>query len=233
MRPTVLLFDIDGTLVSSSGTGRRALDRAFGAEHGRADACNFNFDGMTDGSIVRQGLAAIGAPISQPAVDAVLARYLEFLAEEVEQAPNESYRLHAGMRRAVETGLSTSGVAVGLGTGNVREGARIKLTRVDIYHCFRFGGFGSDADDRAVLVRRGAERGAEQLGLPVEECRVVVIGDTPKDIAAAQANQADSVGVATGRYSVDALRASGATYAFPDLDAPGALETLCRNCREP
>lgn len=226
MRPTVLLFDVDDTLVTTGGAGRRAVDRAFADLHGRADACStISFAGMTDRAIVRQGLLVIGREPSAEAIDQVLAHYVRVLAEEVGRAEASSYRLHAGVREAVEAGLA-SGAAVGLGTGNIREGARVKLARVGIAERFRFGGFGDDHELRAELLRVGAERGAEQLGRARAEVRVVVIGDTPKDVAAAQAIGAESLAVATGHFSVRELEAAGATKAVADLAVAGALEWM-------
>lgn len=226
MRPTVLLFDIDGTLLTSGGVGRRAMVLAFENLHRRDDACGFRFDGMTDRAIARQGLINIGAPTDDAAIDALLDGYLQVLAEEVAKADAERYRLHAGMRRAVEEALGREGFAVGLGTGNIREGARIKLERVDIYHRFGFGGFGCDHEDRTELIRVGAQRGADQLGAPLSECRVVVIGDTPKDVYAAKGIGAECVGVGTGAYKPPELLACGADAAFENLEAPGAIDFL-------
>jgi phosphoglycolate phosphatase-like HAD superfamily hydrolase len=225
MRPTVLLFDIDGTLVTTGGAGRRALLRAFERLHARTDACDFRFDGMTDRAIVRQGLLSLGAPCEPPHIDAVLDAYLEALAQEVRAVEVSAYRLHAGMAEAVEAGHAR-GCAVGLGTGNVREGARIKLERLGIYERFPFGGFGCDHEDRTELIRVGAERGASQLGVPREECRVVVIGDTPKDVHAAHGIGATCLAVTTGHYDHRALQEAGADVIFPDLAAPGALDWL-------
>lgn len=227
MRPTVLLFDIDGTLVTTGGAGRRSMELAFSRLHGRRDACDsFSMSGMTDRAIVRKGLEVIGVTPSSEAISAVIEAYLASLAEEVPRVHERDYRLHAGMREAVEAGLSRKGFAVGLGTGNVREGARIKLERVRIHDRFAFGGFGCDHEDRVELIRHGATCGATQLGVPLEECRVVVIGDTPKDVAAAQGIGATSIGVGTGNFTPEALLASGADYAFPDLTAPHALAAL-------
>jgi phosphoglycolate phosphatase len=227
MRPTVLLFDIDGTLVTTGGVGRRALELAFERSHGRRDACaGFRFDGMTDRAIVRGGLAALGLSPTAEAIEAVLARYLEVLADEVAAAPAARYRVHDGMRETLDAAASRSRTAIGLGTGNIREGARIKLERVELFHRFGFGGFGCDHEDRTALLRRGAERGAAALGIPLGEARVVVIGDTPKDVAAALGIGAESVGVGTGSYSPAELLAAGATRAFPTLAAPGALEAV-------
>ncbi|MGZ3444594.1 MAG: HAD family hydrolase [Myxococcaceae bacterium] len=227
MRPTVLLFDVDGTLVTTGGVGRRALEVAFERSYGHRDACrSFRLDGMTDRAIVRAGLRAIDVPPTEACIDQVLVDYLRVLAEEVAAAPDATYRVHAGMAETLDAAHALPHAAVGLGTGNIREGARIKLERVGFYHRFAFGGFGCDAEDRTALIRRGAERGAAMLGASVAECRVVVIGDTPKDVAAAQAIGAESVGVGTGSFSAEQLLASGATRAFGDLAAPGALEAV-------
>ena len=115
---------------------------------------------------------------------------------------------------------------MGLGTGNVRQGARIKLERVRIHDRFSFGGFGCDHEDRVELIRHGARSGAAQLGVPFEECRVVVIGDTPKDVAAAKGIGASCIGVGTGSFTPEALLSCGADYAFPDFSVPEALASL-------
>jgi phosphoglycolate phosphatase len=227
MRPTVLLFDVDGTLVTTGGVGRRALEIAFERFFGRRDACrSFRLDGMTDRAIVRAGMRAIEAEPTEALIDQVLVDYLLVLAEEVSAAPDVTYRVHAGMAEIIETAGARDQVAVGLGTGNIREGARIKLERVGIYHRFPFGGFGCDAEDRIALIRRGAERGAALLGAPLDACRVVVIGDTPKDVAAAQAIGAECVAVGTGSFSPEQLVSAGATRAFANLASPGAVEAV-------
>ncbi len=225
-RPTVLLFDIDGTLVTTGGVGRRAVDRAFARCHGRADACALiRFDGMTDRSIARLGLQAIGVDATEPGIDALLEAYLEELQAELLIAEAASYRVHVGVREALSA-AAKRGMALGLGTGNVKQGARLKLEHVDLYHHFQFGGFGCDHELRVELIRKGAERGAASLGQPLSACRVVVIGDTPKDIDAARGIGAESIGVGTGAFSAAQLRAHGASWAFDNLAAPEALAAL-------
>jgi phosphoglycolate phosphatase-like HAD superfamily hydrolase len=227
MRPTVLLFDIDGTLVTTGGAGRRSMALAFEQLHGRLDACDsFSMSGMTDRAIVRKALGLIGVHPSPEAITAVIDAYLQYLAQEVPRVDERDYRLHPGMREAVDAALSRSGFAVGLGTGNVREGARIKLERVRIHDRFSFGGFGCDHEDRVELIRHGARSGASLLGVPLQECRVVVIGDTPKDVAAAKGIGATCIGVGTGNFTPEALLSSGADHAFPDLASREALATL-------
>jgi phosphoglycolate phosphatase len=233
-RPTVLLFDVDGTLVTTGGAGRRALERTFERLYGRNDACaNMRFDGMTDRAIVRGGLTAIDLEATDALIEQVLAAYVAVLVESVAQVEDARYRLHPGMVDAIEAGHA-AGFAVGLGTGNIREGARVKLARVGVADRFAFGGFGDDHESRPELIRIGAQRGAQHLGVALEDARVVVIGDTTKDIAAAQALGAECVAVGTGVWTVEQLQQAGATRAYATLADAGALDFLLgRRGREP
>jgi phosphoglycolate phosphatase-like HAD superfamily hydrolase len=222
----VLLFDIDGTLVSTGGAGRRSIDRAFGQLHGRADACShFSFDGMTDRAIARRGLEQVGVEATAEAIEALLSTYVTALKEEVRRTPPERYRVHPGTREAIAAGHA-AGCAVGLGTGNIRAGAEVKLGHVGLMAPFAFGGFGDDHEARPELIRVGAERGARQLGVAREAARVVVIGDTPKDVEAAHAIGAQSVAVATGTFDLATLQQCRPTFAFEHLAVPGALEAV-------
>jgi phosphoglycolate phosphatase len=227
VHPTVLLFDIDGTLLTTGGAGRRALQRTFAQLHGRGDALeDVRLDGMTDHAIVRIALERIGAPFTDEMRQRVLDTYVEHLADEVARAEEARYRAHEGIRELLERVSMFETFALGLGTGNIQRGARIKLERVGLNSFFSFGGFGCDAEDRSDLVRSGALRGAQKLGQPLERCRVVIIGDTPKDISAARALRAECVAVGTGAYSPQMLREAGAQHAFETLRAPGALEAI-------
>jgi phosphoglycolate phosphatase len=225
-RPTVLLFDIDGTLLTGGGAGRRAIERAFERLHGRPDACStIRFDGMTDRLITRLALEVIGASATDTSIEALLEVYVAELEAELRDSPPDRYRIHPGVHAALDAARER-GMALGLGTGNVQEGARLKLEYVDLYRHFAFGGFGSDHELRVEVIRKGAERGAAHLGKSLAECRVVIIGDTTKDVDAARGIGAESIGVGTGPSTAAALLAHGATYAFDDLTAPGALEAL-------
>lgn len=225
MRPTVLLFDIDGTLITTGGVGRQALKLAFERRYGRTDVVTFPLDGMTDRRIARMGIEAIGETVSDAAIDEILSLYLDVLEEQVKLADPTRYRLHTGMTEAIAHARD-HGCGIGLGTGNIREGARIKLSRVGVFDSFAFGGFGSDAEERVEIIRHGAERGARHLGAKLADCRVVVIGDTPKDVAAAKGIGAECIGVGTGSFGADALLACGATFAFNSLSEVGALEAI-------
>jgi phosphoglycolate phosphatase len=181
---------------------------------------------MTDPVIVRQGLQALGMPAEEieREIAPTLEAYVEVLTEVCAQATN--FRVHAGITAALTLTADRPGFANGLGTGNIEIGARLKLERVGLYAHFGFGGYGSDHHDRAELLSVGAQRGAARLGRPREHCRVVVIGDTPKDIAAARAIGAECIAVATGSFKVPALREQGATHAFENLADPRAGQVL-------
>jgi len=227
MKPTVFLFDIDGTLITTGGVGKAAIETAFDRLYGRADAfTSISFAGMTDRAIVRAGLMAIGKKPAEADIDHAIATYIGVLEEVVPAADAAKYRVHAGIETALDEVHARGNSAVGLGTGNIRAGARVKLDRVSLFGRFAFGGFGCDHEDRAELIRIGAERGAKALDTPRESCRVVVIGDTPKDVAAARAIGAESIGVGTGSFKPADLMACGATYACRDLAEPGALDRL-------
>ena len=223
-QPTIHLWDIDGTLVSSGGAGRRAMERAFAVVLGAGMHAGFSFAGMTDRSIARTGIRNAGLSDDEAAIDHLLEVYLGILADSV---PREmGYRVLPGVREALDATRGVEGLAVGLGTGNVRRGARIKLERVGLHAEFAFGGFGCDSEDRAELLRAGAERGATALGVPRAECRVIVIGDTTRDVDAARRAGAECLAVGTGGTPVEDLRGAGATWALADLASPAALAVL-------
>jgi phosphoglycolate phosphatase len=229
--PTILLFDIDGTLILTGGAGRKAMEAAFSSMHGAGGAAvlDFSFGGMTDQAIVRTGLRALGHDAPDGAhVDRILDAYLLRLEEEV--ARSDAYRVLPGVVAVLDWLHSlterAASMAVGLGTGNVKRGAYAKLTRGSLQGRFPFGGFGCDAEDRGELLRMGATRGAAQLGVPLSSCRVVVIGDTPKDVAAARSIGAECVGVGTGGFDPAALLTRGANAAFATLEDDGVREAL-------
>lgn len=224
-RPTVYLFDVDGTLIVTGGAGRRAMRRAFQEVVGHPDALEgIRLGGMTDRLILRHGLEVAGHDFEETVIEALLERYLDHLDEELPRA--EGYRVLDGVTTALDVVEGLDGVAIGLGTGNIERGARAKLRRGSLDHRFAFGGFGSDAEDRVALLRAGAERGAAQLAVGLDEVRIVVVGDTPRDIAAAEGLGAEIVAVATGGFDAAALREAGAPEVYARLDTAEALDAL-------
>ena len=224
-RPTIFLFDIDGTLVSTGGAGTRAMGWAFGHVHGRRDACDsFSLGGMTDRAIIRKALLGIGAAVDDAQIDVVLATYLDRL--HVEMAGAQDARVLAGVAGALDLVAARPETAMGLGTGNVRRGAEVKLGAMGLMQRFAFGGFGCDAEDRGELLAAGARRGAQQLRRGLDACDVIVIGDTPKDVLAARAIGARCLAVATGPFALEVLRATDADWVVADLTDPLARDVL-------
>jgi len=224
-RPSILLFDIDGTLLHAGGAGRRAISRVF-KEHFARDAVfdDVRFHGMTDRAIIRGGLERVGLPADDATIDRVCSTYLDALADEM--PTSKGFVVHPGVRELLDALTQRDGVAVGLGTGNLRGAARIKLEHAGIHHHFLFGGYGCDHELRPEIIRLAAERGAAHLGRPLDECRIVVIGDTPRDVEAARAVGATAVTVETGGIPAATLRAAGAAHVFPSLAHDGVLAAI-------
>ncbi len=200
------------------------MSLAFGRVVGRADACDaIVFGGMTDRAIVRSGLTAVGREVSDAAIEAVIRAYLEILAEELPKATG--YRVLPGAAELVELASSLE-LAVGLGTGNVRAGAQMKLERAGLWSSFEFGGFGCDAEPRDELIGIARDRGLSRLSR--DQAPTLVIGDTPRDVAAAHAVGARCLAVATGKFSAQALMDAGAEVVVESLEEPVARAEIQR-----
>ncbi len=214
----MVLFDVDGTLITCGGAGRRAMEEAFAEVCGRTDVCGFSFGGGTDRAIARRGLSNAGLEPDEAAIDDLLARYLTHLEPHLQRS--EGFAVLPGVEPLIASLTVVEGLALGLGTGNVERGARAKLRRGRIEAPFDFGGFGCDHEERARLIDAGARRGAARLGLAREACHVIVVGDTPRDVEAAHAVGAECIAVATGSYDAASLQATGAALVVEDLLAP-------------
>jgi phosphoglycolate phosphatase-like HAD superfamily hydrolase len=209
------LFDIDGTLIGGDGSGRRAFERACAEVlHVEHALSHIRLDGMTDPLILDAAFEEhAGRRPTHAESTQVFEAYVHYLEDEVARG---LYHVKPAVDETL-TFLERRGACVGLATGNLEAGARIKLTRGDLWHRFAFGGYGSDAADRGELVRVAIGRGCSRLGRTLAREQVLVIGDTPKDVAAAHAAGALAVGIATGSHDVEELRASGADAAFPTM----------------
>jgi phosphoglycolate phosphatase len=222
--PTIFLFDIDGTILLTGGAGRRSFERAFVEVTGRSDALQaIYFGGMTDKGIARAGLEAAGIEVTDERVERLFEAYLRALAHELQ---GSKYIIMPGVHDVLAKLKGLAQVAIGLGTGNLKRGAEAKLRHGKLWEHFSFGGFGCDHELRGELLRAGAVRGAQQLGVPLSDCRIVVIGDTVRDIDAAREIGAECIAVETGGVSAEVLRAHGADVVYRDLTDPKALESL-------
>lgn len=215
----LLLFDIDQTLVNTGGAGLRALNRACQKLFHVENAMDgIHPHGKTDPAIVREILRVRFKNMAPSGgeIETVLESYLSFLRDEVHLSP--TYRVLPGIVSLLEHLVAHRDAVVGLATGNVELGGRVKLERGDLNRYFEFGGFGSDSEDRTELVRIGAERAADKNGGVFRPGYTFVIGDTPLDIEAGNRAGFKTVGVATGSYSVEKLLEAGATFAVSDLE---------------
>lgn len=227
----LVLFDIDGTLLWTDGAGRRAIHQALLDEMGTAGPIQgFRFDGKTDPQIVRELLAAAAHPDaeSEARVAAVCRRYVELLHAELAK-PTQSTTVMAGVREllaALEPAEREGRALVGLLTGNLERGAALKLRSAGLDPArFAVGAYGSDSHRRSDLPAVAAERAAERTGRAFAGEAIVILGDTPDDVACGRPIGARSVAVATGFYDVAALRAAGAAHVFPDLSDTAAVLT--------
>jgi phosphoglycolate phosphatase-like HAD superfamily hydrolase len=217
----LLLFDVDQTLISTGGAGIRALNRAFQKLYAVENAMDGILPhGKTDPGIIREIFLSHPVPYLSDgfptSFTAIVESYLEFLNDEIEST--SSYKILPGIEGILNSLSGRSDIAIGLATGNVEAGARIKLERGNLNRYFPFGGFGSDSENRTELVRHGAERAAAYLGYRPDAGNVFVIGDTPRDIVAGREAGFLTVGVATGKYSKEELKESGATVAISDFE---------------
>jgi phosphoglycolate phosphatase-like HAD superfamily hydrolase len=226
----IVCFDIDGTLLHSHGAGRRAIHRALVEVLGTAGPIDsFRFDGRTDGEIVRRLAEAAGADAGADAVSRVLARYVEHLQGEL-AGPGHWTLVYPGVHAALDALEARSDCVLGLLTGNVVEGARLKLRSAGIDPGrFRVGAFGSDHHVRAELPAVAQRRAGALLGRPVAGGDVVIIGDTPADMTCGQGIGARAIGVGTAAYRPEDLRAAGAHAAFADLTDTAAVVAAIMN----
>jgi phosphoglycolate phosphatase len=225
--PTLVLFDIDGTLLWTDGAGRRAIQRALIEVFGTTGPSDHWFDGKTDPQIVRElmRMEGHGDEHIDERMQRLLDRYVEFLEVELHD-PAHPPRLMPGIDPLLDALDARDDVVLGLLTGNVPGGARAKLEAVGIHpDRFRVGAFGSDHELRPELPAIAQRRAREQLQLEIPGERMVVIGDTPADVTCGRALGARAIGVATGRYSTVELAAHGAAAVFEDLSRTEVVVT--------
>ncbi len=215
--PRILLFDIDGTLVSTGGAGALAWRRAFEELYGiPADIGEYTDAGMTDPDVGAKTFEAVlhREPTPQELAQ-VIQRRLEHLPEAV--AESEGYEVLPGVPERLKQ-LSRAGHLLGIITGNGDGAAHIKLARGDLNRWFTFGAYASAGVDRPEIVRQAVARGEAMLGRDVPNTDIFVIGDTPRDIDAAHAVDCTAIAVATGHYDAAALRQAGADHVLETLE---------------
>jgi phosphoglycolate phosphatase-like HAD superfamily hydrolase len=225
----LVLFDIDGTILLTSGAGKRAVHRALAEVFGAPGRAEHRFDGKTDPQIVRELMRMEGHADDHidERMSRMLDRYVDYLHEELDHG-DTTVRLMPGVAELLDALEARPDVVLGLVTGNLAAGAAAKLRAGGIDpERFRVGAFGSDHELRVELPGVAQRRARDELGVHVEGADVVVIGDTPADVECGRAIGARTIGVATGYYTVDELRKHLADEVFEDLaDTAGVVRAI-------
>jgi phosphoglycolate phosphatase-like HAD superfamily hydrolase len=223
------LFDIDGTLLRAGGAGRRAFGRAMEDLVGPlvGPVADMQFDGMTDRMIVREALALSARAYDAALAGAILARYLEHLPGELR---SPGFRVLPGAAATLGL-LQARGATLGLCTGNLAMGARLKLRHANLEGYFDWSatgmhGFAEDGEARAQLVAAAVVRVAAALRRPIAPAEVLIIGDTPRDVLAAREVGCSVLCVATGNFDATALLACRPDAVAESLQHPEARRLL-------
>lgn len=217
----ILLFDIDGTLLDASGGGGLAFGNAFcSAFECEKDISHINFAGATDLRVVRQLMTECGLDPSPESED----HFFSHLPREMDRHLSVNPpTLFPGVRSLLNRLAASERFSLGLVTGNIEAGARVKLRHAGVEQYFSFGGFGCDHADRSEIVRLAIQRARNgRAGF--------LFGDTPSDIKAAHANGLEAIAVATGQFDVATLRASGADYVFKDFSQTDKVLEVVEGC---
>ncbi|RMH56770.1 MAG: HAD family hydrolase [Candidatus Hydrogenedentota bacterium] len=220
------IFDIDGTLIRTGGAGLRSLARAFRklfpnhrGLHNDPDLSEYSPHGKTDPLIFREIFRDItGRNPKDSETAELIGEYLALLPEELSRRTGR-YEILPGVLPLLDH-LEKAGVLVGLGTGNLREGAEMKLKKGKLWHRFRFGGFGADGKNRSDVLRTAIKRGSALVGEPVPPERAIFFGDTTRDIEAVHAVGGRIIAVATGNETTEELRKAAPALAVETLSSP-------------
>lgn len=227
MKRTLVLFDIDGTILLSGGAGRRAITAALAEAVGHAPGFDgIRFDGKTDPQIVAELLTAAGRPEphDEAHVAALCDRYVALLEAELRAATGPQAELLPGVTELLDRLEREAAVLLGLLTGNLVVGAGLKLRAAGLDPSrFIVGAYGSDAAHRPHLPPIAARRAEAHFGRIPHGREVVIVGDTPADVACGAAIEARTIAVATGAYDAETLARSGADAVFEDLTDTDAV----------
>jgi phosphoglycolate phosphatase-like HAD superfamily hydrolase len=211
----LLLWDIDGTLISTGAAGHRAIEMATAQRFGGSgDLDGVEIAGRTDSSIARQILAKYGEPITEKSLSSFLDLYLELLAREL---PRSEGMVLPGILEMLERFEDRPDIVLGLLTGNLKRGAQLKLEHYQLWRFFAFGAFADDHHDRNELGAFALTRAQEGTGRNFLPAQVDVIGDTGHDIACGKVFGARTIAVATGSWSREQLAAGAPNFLFDDL----------------
>ncbi len=213
----LLLFDIDGTLLLTNGAGTRAVNRAFENIYGISEAMTkIDAAGKTDPIILKEIFKnELNRDYSHEEALELYKLYIPFLKEETGASETT---VMPGIPKLLKNLSRREDMVLGVATGNIEQGAWIKLKSAGLDHHFKFGGFGSDSHIREHLIIKAQERALDHVDNGTDIQKTFVIGDTPYDINHGRAAGAVTVGVATGSYSRAELEEHSPDHLFDDLN---------------
>ena len=221
-----VLFDIDGTLVATGGAGKAALEIALAEEFGiKLRTGTVQYSGRTDRAIIRDLLGLHGLEESLDNLQRLLAAYLRHLP--LSLATHRGQVL-PGIDSLVRQLHDRHDITLGLLTGNVREGARLKLGHYGLFDFFPIGGFGDQHYERDDVAREALSLVSQRHGAPVDATCIWVVGDTPLDVQCARVIGARVVAVATGWHAWDELQAARPDLLMTDFADPAPFLDLLR-----
>ncbi len=214
----LILFDIDGTLLSLRGAGKGSFRRGLEDVYGTAGPIEgWDFGGKTDRLLCHELLGAAGLPAHEieAGVDQAISRYLGYLEEALADHP---VHVHPGIPELLDHLAADTRVTLGLLTGNVAAGAKLKLAAVGLADYFRLGSYGCDSANRRDLPAVAIARAAALTGTTYAGKEVVIIGDTPHDIDCGKVLSNRTIAVATGSFSQEALQVHAPDFLFDTLE---------------
>jgi phosphoglycolate phosphatase-like HAD superfamily hydrolase len=213
--PRLLLWDIDGTLINTGAAGQQAIVRATAERFGGSgDLDGVEIAGRTDTAIAHQILMKYGERVTDESVQPLLDLYVRLLAEEL---PRRQGRVLPGVLELLRHSASEPDITLGLLTGNLASGAKLKLEHYQLWHFFAFGAFSDDHHDRNELGAFALSRALEATRIDFVPGQVDVIGDTGHDIACGKALGARTIAVATGSWTREQLTQHRPDFLFDDL----------------
>jgi phosphoglycolate phosphatase len=220
MQKTLILWDIDGTILHSGGSGMKALESALGVFGVSGSLAGIEFAGRTDPWIVRQIFARFGIEHTPENFSRYIDGYIALLPEIFSKS---SARVLPGVARILGQAAVHPTVVQGLLTGNLRRGAETKLGFYGLWKYFPVGAFADDSEARNDLGPHALRRAREHWGLDFPVGQVWIVGDTPHDIACARAIGARAMAVATGTFKAAELAGHGPDVVLESLDDTDAF----------
>lgn len=221
----IILFDIDGTLLRGGPAKDAFVDAMVDTYGTPGDFEGVSFAGKTDPQIARELLASVGTRprVIEEGLDRLFELYLGNLEARLPQRPVE---VLPGVHDLLDALEDHDDIGVGLLTGNIVDGARLKLASGGLWERFSFGSYGSDHELRDELPAIAVDRARSLWGHGVTAADAIVVGDTPRDVACGKAGGTRTLAVATGHFSMTELEATDPDHLIEDLSATTTVVDL-------